>query len=575
MSIFLSESDYGALSILGEKHAEYSYWTDILVYSSETEYKPLNEVAAHGDYYYGLAGENSINLNMQGAEATAVKIVIPAGTVFPAVAYTGGEGAGWGPTEIAATSTAMNGYVVEKEITLTRPSETNDLWGSTPIYSWNIEVKSESAPVGTPEPTEVTRVLSGHNGNHMSIFLSESDYGALSILGEKHAEYSYWTDILVYSSETEYKPLNEVAAHGDYYYGLAGEGSINLNMQGAEATAVKIVIPAGTVFPAVAYTGGVGAGWGPTDIAATSTAMNGYVVEKEITLTRPSETNDLWGSTPIYSWNIEVEGQSASGGKTEETEVLSAHLLGAKNDVRVILTLKTNDYADIGDSVAVSEKYKNYTTMQHIYLGKDGVMIPLSQIVSEEVYYNLWGYEGSISYGLQSQYSLDSFDEVVIEAGCDFPSYVYTSSTNSVEKKQYVTTSSKSIELQPVTHKVTYYDENKNVLYEDDIISGSVFSMRDVPQKEGFLGKWEGLKYDVMPARDISYQLVYIDDAASALKEPDVLQEETTKDVTESPATGDAFAAVVPTLFVLLLASAAILIVGWRKSYIGGRHERE
>ena len=55
---------------------------------------------------------------------------------------------------------------------------------------------ASAADQGTPQATEITRVLSGHSGTHMSIFLSNSDYGALSILGEKHAEYSYWTDIL-------------------------------------------------------------------------------------------------------------------------------------------------------------------------------------------------------------------------------------------------------------------------------------------------------------------------------------------------------------------------------------------
>lgn len=299
---------------------------------------------------------------------------------------------------------------------------------------------AKAAEVGTPTDVNVTQVLSGHSGNHMSIFLSESDYGALSILGEKHAEYSYWTDILVYSSETEYKPLNEVAAHGDYYYGLAGPNSINLNMQGAEATAVKIVIPAGTVFPAVAYTGGEGAGWGPTEIAATSTAMNGYRVTRDTILTRPDTYNDKWGETDIYSWNIEY---GAYEKEKENVTLENVHFRWDGSAYNLLLMQSSHDHESVAANTVISdtERLAQYNTLDYITFTKeDNTEITLRDCFSGTAHYNIWG-EGSkpVSYKLKDFVKGDYITKITVKAGCELPSYLFTSGATSIQKTYVVT----------------------------------------------------------------------------------------------------------------------------------------
>lgn len=217
-----------------------------------------------------------------------------------------------------------------------------------------------------------------------------------------------WED---FHLQTEYKTLGEVAAQGDCYYNLCGSGSdISLNMQGAEATATKIVIPAGTVFPSRAYTTG------------ETNVMNGYKITEKITLTRPEETNDMWGTTPIYSWKI-IYGDPV----VKDTEVKEAYLSGRDGDVRLILTLSAHDYKGIGNNIFLGDKFTHYNTLDKIVLCAGDKQVPLSEVVSDEVYFNLWGREGSISYGLKSEYKVSSFNAIIIKAGCEFPSYDYIS----------------------------------------------------------------------------------------------------------------------------------------------------
>lgn len=230
-------------------------------------------------------------------------------------------------------------------------------------------------------------------------------------------------------------------------------------------------------------------------------------------------------------------------------------------------------YAGIGNSVFTTSKFKHYNTLENIILCRGDRKIPLSEVVTDEVYYNLWGKEGCISYGLKDEYTLNSFDKVLVKPGCEFPAYAYTANESAQQMTAYTTTKEKTITVTQAKYKVTYYDKDQNILYEDVLAFGSELKLRDIPKKKGYEGKWEGLKYETMPAQDISYQLTYEKASGKNLeKEPDDTEE--AGETEQSPVTGDWNG--VSMLIILLLSSALVIVMNLKKrDIIGGRNERQ
>lgn len=237
-----------------------------------------------------------------------------------------------------------------------------------------------------------------------------------------------------------------------------------------------------------------------------------------------------------------------------------------------ILTLSVQDYANAEESKACAGRFMDYNTLDSVELYSGGSKISLADAVNtEEVYYNLWGKTGTISYGLKSEYHVNSFDKIVVKSGCEFPAYSYTQ-TDSLDKTAYTVSSQQTVNLTPETHKVRYYDTNHNLLYTDDVASGTELSLRKAPKREGYEASWSGMTYTLMPAEDISYVLTYETYTASSDMEEGSGSgsgegQETAKDGqsndTESPDTGD-LNNIAGTLFVMILAGAvftAVLVI--------------
>ncbi|MBP3663774.1 MAG: hypothetical protein J6J03_01295, partial [Tyzzerella sp.] len=230
-----------------------------------------------------------------------------------------------------------------------------------------------------------------------------------------------------------------------------------------------------------------------------------------------------------------------------------------EGNVRLVLFLNNHDYEGIGESIVVTNKYLQYNSLENIMLCKGTTEVVLSEIVTDEVYYNLWGNQGSISYGLKPEYSATSFDKILVNNGCEFPSYAYTSDENAEYKVAYTTTAEQTISISELKYKITYYGDNQKVLYEDEVVCGSAFTLRSVPEKEGYTGSWNGLKYDVMPAQNISYKLLYESISGEDIQvEQDAV--DNSDDKKESPSTGDIFRTNT-FVMITLLSLVAILVV--------------
>ena len=179
---------------------------------------------------------------------------------------------------------------------------------------------------------------------------------------------------------------------------------------------------------------------------------------------------------------------------------------------------------------------------------------------TEEVYYNLWGRAGTVSYGLKPEYNVNSFDKIVVQSGCEFPAHSYTQS-DTLDKTAYTVGTQQTINLTREKHTVSYYDQNQNLLYVDEVVSGTALSLRKAPARVGYEASWSGMTYTVMPTKDISYQLTY---TKVAKEDTNTSGEDTTESNSEeqgSPSTGDYIGHVMLYSVLLMTLSAGVFVL--------------
>lgn len=682
VTFYLSKSDYSGLAnaSIGARHTDYNYLDNIRIYSSDTVYVTLKEAIGHQKYYNMWTKEDTVSIQLtDDVYDTAIRIVIPEGTVFPSYQYTSGA------------TNKKRGYEIREELIYERPQNVTE--GSA--YDWVCVDTSK------PEDVSVMKLLSGHNEQIITFYLSDSDYEAKTI-GAAHADYNYLDNIRIYSDETTYQTLGEVY-HNQRYYNMWGrEDTISLQLTvEAYNKATKIVIPAGTIFPSYAHTnegssylygyktvsdisftrpddateGGAGYEWLPltvtkeietvvdrlqvrsvsgkllfflsehdyADAKATMPIGNKiqvYNLLKNVVLyksdTEYTTLADIYGNENYYNiwgengcvavdlidgWDgtniqkvvikagCEFPSYTYTSGATNvriayktkydiiftateqmmdnasyvqsmilpsnpiDTMVENVKIMGSAEDVRLIFMLSVQDYEEALDSTPCLQRFKDYNTMDKVFLYIGNEKIALKNAINEdEVYYNLWGNAGSISYGLKPEYTLDSIVSVMVESGCEFPAYAYTSTT-STDKVAYTTTVQKELEVIAPVYQVNYFGVDGELLYTDSVACGTLLELRAVPEIAGYIGTWSGLKYTVMPAQNISYQLSYemVDSAESEETEDtdvedkkDSVQDEKQEDK-KSPTTGDAFKGILYMAIALIsLAGIAITFV-WKK----------
>lgn len=153
-------------------------------------------------------------------------------------------------------------------------------------------------------------------------------------------------------------------------------------------------VPAGTQFPSSAY-------------ISDSSNKTCYVVKQGVSFT--------YDGTQWTGKTIQTE---------EETSVTKIHL---RNTNRLLFFLSVHDYQNVAGTTP-STTYAAYNTLDKIQIYVGDTCVSLKEALGASgdtnVYYNVWGEAGSISYPLNSaMYTSNTVTKVVIPAGTEFPSY--------------------------------------------------------------------------------------------------------------------------------------------------------
>lgn len=540
----LSDTDYlktdgtplGTTSI-GATHTDYNYLQSIQLYTSDTEYVTLENALRNQKYYNMWGNANTISIELtKDVFDNVYKIVIPEGTTYPSYLHTN------------ETQTDLGGFETTEEVIFVKPEVYTSKDETDPnnvkyIYDW----------VVYKVPVEYdTRISNVHvryaNGGKLLIFLETHDYPNTirNTVIDKIAEYKILNSIVLYRGD-EAKSLAEVWQGGEKYYNIWGEqGCVAFSL--AEGwngeTITKVVVKEGCQFPSYEYT------------TENTTDKIVYEAKFETTFVASKQAEQ----------NIYFERTEYIPPTIVDTTVTGAKLMGAEGDMRFILSLSVQDYDGADDSAIVSDKFKEYNTLSHIYLTSGSNVVTLEEIVNEEeVYYNLWGYENTISYGLKPEYTAKSFDKVIIQSGCEFPSFVYTSTDTDV-RAAFLVSALQELEFSTDEFKIKYFDETGELLFEDTVICGEIFELYEIPLKEGYTGVWNGLSYSVMPAQDISYYLSYerIEDDEENITEQDEESSDNVEDKT-SPATGDNVINILVTVYSFAISCIIILAFGIKR----------
>ena len=132
----------------------------------------------------------------------------------------------------------------------------------------------------------------------------------------------------------------------------------------------------------------------------------------------------------------EAETVSANAETTfneTETGVTKIHL----RNKRLLMFLDVCDYASTGGTTPANATYADYNTLDMIQVYTGETCVTLSEALAKNaanfdvnVYYNVWGETGSVSYQLDGDlYSAANVTKIVIPAGTQFPSYSYTNAS--------------------------------------------------------------------------------------------------------------------------------------------------
>ena len=442
----LSETDYEVApgnALPGERISEYSYLEDIVVYKGE-ESATLGSIAK-GDTYYNMWGRaNAYTVQVAEAWRTGItKVVVPAETEFPSVAYTGytpwtadGSGVSVAPTtdekksfntafEVVFTVDGNGNFIAQKNI----PAE------ETEIVVKNLHIRGNH--------------VASENRDHcfLIIFLTDLDCeGSTVPIGSALFEYNTLEKIRLWTSETEYITLGE-AYNGENgtkeaYYNLWGEkDSIGIQLGGYSGEDfVKITIEADCQFPSYSYTSGA------------VTAKKPAFVQKREAVCEPTDKEDPYMMTswrilidnsvpedlPVVTEDIAVRSDDFIGIQIrgEEEDILDSGLPHCF--ILFYLPEDLEDFPGVDPATGASIQSSISPARAKLYNTLDNILLWTSETEyitlrdaheneggTKEIYYNIWGEKNCIAYELGG-YHGTSFVKITILKGCEFPSYNFT-----------------------------------------------------------------------------------------------------------------------------------------------------
>ncbi len=540
---FLNAHDYSGANVPSDaaKVADYNVFESVFLVTTTGEEISLSDAYDNVSMYNIWNEAGSFSVKLKAGIAPICKVVIKENCQFPARAYTEG-------------TSGKYAYVVKSETIFTTSTTPTD-------NKWSVHWSKQKVLPKKEVKTDVTNIhiRSGENeGARLLLFLNMHDYGEelnVTAQGDFFDRYNTLNNIVLYTTAGEEYVLADIYDNVSMFNIWGEVGTFSVLLKKDIQPIEKVVIKANCEIPSKAFTEGKG--------------------EYQIAYTVPFET--VFTANTIPADNIAtVHWTKVKNLPTvaKDTEVMKAQFIGREGDVRLLLFLDKQDYKGIGNSVFTTSKFKQYNTLENVILCRGDRKISLSEIVTDEVYYNLWGNEGCISYGLKDEYTLNSFDKVFIKSGCEFPAYAYTANENAEQMTAYTTTKEKTITVTQAKYKLTYYDENEKVLYEEELPFGTGLILKAVPKKKGYEGKWEGLKYETMPAQDISYYASYTKGTKKEKDKEIDEEQEKEPDNEQSPVTGDWN--MTSFMVLLLLSSAFVILLTLKKrDIVGGRNERQ
>lgn len=402
---FTSANDYanaGSNTSVGATGmTDYNTLDKVQIYTTSGEVLPLWKVVSGTDCYKRYGENNSVAYQLNGTcnGTTIAGVYIPEGTEFPSYEYTNNGG-------------TAKAYVTDKAYTLM----SNDTSNATFVTSWTVSSRGEVAE----EETSVTKVHLRAT-NRLLLFLSASDYaetGATTEITGKTALTNYNTldKILVYTANGEYT-FRETVSSATYYNVWGETGSIAYDFKsGFDNTNVtKIVIPAGTEFPAFNYTNKGG-------------EQKAYVTTQNVIY-----TNNGVGADST-NWSAKVFGAAKEDAPVEIPAIAydtTASGLKYQNN-RLGFYISENDYANAENNsfTLVETDFAKWNTLTNIQVnGKT-----LADMWNGDVaFMNMWT---ETALWIPMAAPVDG-DVVSIPAGTQFPSY---SAVSGDIANTYVTT---------------------------------------------------------------------------------------------------------------------------------------
>ena len=527
--LFLFNNDYGTesnVSIDITKFAGYNTLGYIELHDNAGTVKTLKDVCEYAGFYNVWGESGSVAIQLKDGLNPITKVVIKAGCELPSKAYTN------------ENSSEKVIYVVQKDTVF-------NINGIPTDNSFNTSWTKEQEKVRLPLEEKVTNISNIHvrTGEHteLLLFLSENDYGTDSTVSMDVSRmkeyYNTLENIVLYTTSGKELTLADVFGNAAHYNIWGEKGSVAIELKDGLDPICKVVIKEGCQFPSRAFTEG------------TATTQLTYVVEQEITFTASETPKD---NSMSISWSKEVTLPT----ENKDTEVKEAYLSGRDGDVRLILTLSAHDYKGIGNNISLGDKFTHYNTLDKIVLCAGDKEVPLSKVISDEVYFNLWGREGSISYGLKSEYKVSSFDAIIIKAGCEFPSYDYISNDVVDSKVTFKTVEEKKVSIVAVQNQQEQdEEETPSVESSKTTGSGNVFSSASqITYVEG-----EGSGQDAVTDDDVKPSTDDDVDAQNEVKDDDATDGETSGKVNLGKV-------VVPAIVGVLLIGIIVWLLARKKS---------
>lgn len=455
----LSNTDYQEVSgngIPGVSISEYNYLSSITVYKGETSVT-LGEIVGGSSFYNMWTEQNTYTVQVtEEWQSGVTKVVVPKGTEFPSVAYTGYTPwtADNSASFVSPTTDERAGFVTDVEVVYTSDGNGNFIAQrqldveEKEIVVKNIHIRGEHKD--------------GENRDHcfLIIFLSDADYvGSTVSIGSSMYEYNFMDKIKLWTSETEYVTLKE--AHNkqggtkEAYYNLWGEeNAIGIQLGGYDyngASFVKVTIDEDCQFPSQAYTSGTETSKKPTYVMKRSAECtptdisNPYMVTTWKIVIDNAVSEDL----PVVKQDIAVRSDDYIGIQIRGDEEQA--LPNGKPHCFILFYLP-EDLTDFPVSstgtpqqTAISpSRAKNYNTLDNIWLWtSETEYITLRDAYeteggTKEMYYDIWNEENCVAYALGG-YDGKSFVKITVLKGCEFPSYSFTElDLYPTERKAYV-----------------------------------------------------------------------------------------------------------------------------------------